>query len=352
MPLPPPNQKTGRTRRLIWGVVRAAIGIGLLAYLAESGIIDLQTLKQLLGSWPVSVAAVALMGVDILMMSLRLSCLLDPHGLHLPLGKSVQLTCVSFLFTAFLPGSSGGVLAKLFYATKDNEGLRTEISAVVIFDRAVGLLSLLLLSLLFVPVFPQLIWSVTALRVLALAVIVLTLGLASGLAVILLNESWAHRLLRRLLNWLPWNDLLHRIVDAIAIYRANLGTLFAALGASMLANFSVACVAGLAAYALGHAAFSLRVLFVAPMGYIANSLPLTPGGLGVGEEAFNSLFHLTGIGGGADALLCWRIWSLPVSIAGLVFYLRGLGRSVHRKQRVPATEAADAAEPGAPYHPQ
>ena len=349
MPSLPSNQKPGRARRLIWGVVRAAVGIGLLVYLAKSGIIDLQTLKQLLSSWPVSLAAVALMGVDILMMSLRLSCLLDPHGLHLPLGKSVQLTCVSFLFTAFFPGTSGGVLAKLFYATKDNEGRRTEISAVVIFDRVVGLLSLLLLSLLFVPVFPQMIWSVTALRVLTLVAILLTLGLIAGLAVILWNESWAHRLLRALLDWLPWNDFLHRIVDAIAIYRTRMGTLFAALGASLLANFSVACVAGLAAFALGHAAFSLRVLLVAPMGYIANSLPLTPGGLGVGEEAFNSLFHLTGIAGGADALLCWRIWSLPVSIAGLVFYLRGLGRSVHRKQAGPSPNVAGA---DARYHPQ
>ena len=349
MPSPPSNREPGRARRLTWGIIRGAVGIGLLVYLAKSGVIDLQTLKQLLSSWPISVAAVALMGVDIVMMSLRLSCLLDVHGLHLPLGKSVQLTCVSFLFTTFLPGSSGGVLAKLFYATKDNEGLRAEISAVVIFDRVVGLFSLLLLSLLFVPVFPQLIWSVPALRVLTLIVVLLAVGMLTGVGVILLNESWAHRLLRKLLDWLPWKDLLHRIVDAIAIYRMRMGALFAALGASLFANFSVACVAGLAAFALGHSAFSLRVLLVAPMGYIANALPLTPGGLGVGEEAFNSLFHLTGIGGGADALLCWRIWSLPVSIAGLVFYLRGLGRSVHRRE---ADSASGVVEPEAPYHPQ
>jgi glycosyltransferase 2 family protein len=346
VPLPPSNRAPGSARRLIWAIVRSAMGIGLLVYLAKSGIIDLQTMKQLLSSWPVSLAAVALMGVDILMMSLRLSCLIDPHGLHLPLGKSVQLTCVGFFFATFLPGSSGGVLAKLFYATKDNEGLRPEISAVVIFDRVIGLLSLLLLSLLLLLVFPQLVWSVITLRVLTLIVLLLTFGLTGCLAVILLDDSWAHHLLRKLLDWLPWKDLLHRIVDAIAIYRGRMGSLMAALGASLLANFSVACVAGLAAFALGHSAFSLRVILVAPMGYIANSLPLTPGGLGVGEEAFNSLFHLAGTGGGADALLCWRIWSLPVSFAGLIFYLRGMGRSVHRKRAAPVADA------DAPYHLQ
>ena len=34
-----------------------------------------------------------------------------------------------------------------------------------------------------------------------------------------------------------------------------------------------------------------------------NSLPLTPGGIGAGETAFNVLFKLTGISGGAEALL-------------------------------------------------
>jgi len=332
VPAPPPNGKTHRTRRLAWGIVRFAIGIGLLVYLAKSGVIDLVTLKKLLSSWPISAAAVALMGVDVLMMSLRLSWLLRPQGLHLGVGKSVQLTCVSFFFTTFLPGSSGGVLAKLFYAAKDNEGKRAEIAAIVIFDRAIGLFSLLLLSLAFVPVFPHLVWSVVPLRLLAMTVAALTIGLLAGFAVILIDGSWAHRALRKTLDWLPWKDLLHRTVDAIGAYRASPGTLAAGLLASLTANFAVVCVAALASFAVGHSTFSLRVLLVAPMGYIANSLPLTPGGLGVGEGAFNSLFRLTGLGGGADALLCWRLWSLPISLAGLACYLRGLGRSVHHAE--------------------
>jgi uncharacterized membrane protein YbhN (UPF0104 family) len=67
---------------------------------------------------------------------------------------------------------------------------------------------------------------------------------------------------------------------------------------------------------------------VIPMGDVANSLPLTPGGLGVGETAFSVLFKLAGLQGGAEALLCWRIWRAMVGLIGLVIYLRGMRRSV------------------------
>lgn len=332
MPSPPLNRPIHRTRRLVWGFLRFAIGIGLLIYLTKSGVIDLAIFRKLFRSWPVSLAAIALIGVDVLMMSLRLSWLLEPHRLHLPLGKSLQLTFVSFFFTTFLPGSSGGILAKVFYAARENEGRRVEIAAVVIFDRAIGLLSLLLLSLVFVPVFWHLVWSVAELRFLALTAALLTIGLVGGVTVILLDQSWAHRLLRRVLEWLPWKELPRRTIDAISFYRGSPGTLLASLGVSLLANFSVICVAALALFALAPQSFASRVFLVAPMGYIANNIPLTPGGLGIGEEAFSALFRLTGLGGGADALLCWRIWSLPASAVGLVCYLRGLGRSVQRRE--------------------
>ncbi len=327
--LPVNQAPSRRTRQIVWGIVRFAIGVGLLIYLVKSGVIDLKMLDKLLARWPITFAGVALMGVDVVMMSLRFCWLLEPHRLHLSMGKSVQLTAVTFVFTTFLPGSSGGVLAKLFYAAKENEGRRTEIGTVVILDRSLGLFSLLLLSLVLVPAFPRLVWSVVELRFLVLIAVIFAVAMVMAFGVILLDESWAHRLLRRVVELLPWKGVSHRMIDAISFYKGNLRTLLAALGASVVANFSVVCVAALACFSLEPSSFASRVFLVAPMGYIANSLPLTPGGLGVGEEAFNSLFRLTGVAGGADTLLWWRICCLPISALGLACCLWGLGRSVH-----------------------
>jgi len=68
---------------------------------------------------------------------------------------------------------------------------------------------------------------------------------------------------------------------------------------------------------------------VAPVEHLVNSLPLTPGGIGVGETVFNALFSLTEMTGGADALLCLRISSLLVGALGLLDYIFGMDRIVH-----------------------
>ena len=46
------------------------------------------------------------------------------------------MTVVSFFFAQFLPGATGGDLARLFYAAKDYKGRRSEILTVSLFDRA------------------------------------------------------------------------------------------------------------------------------------------------------------------------------------------------------------------------
>jgi glycosyltransferase 2 family protein len=85
-------------------------------------------------------------------------------------------------------------------------------------------------------------------------------------------------------------------------------------------------------------ALSLALCLVAPLGHLVNSLPLTPGGLGVGETAFNALFAFTGMADGADALLCVRIWSLLVGALGLLNYLFGMGRIVHWQKDHPQSD--------------
>ena len=65
-----------------------------------------------------------------------------------------------------------------------------------------------------------------------------------------------------------------------------------------------------------------------PLGFLVNTIPLSPGGLGVGEAAFNALFSLVGLNGGADTLLGWRLLTIVLSLPGLPVYLQGRGRFV------------------------
>jgi uncharacterized membrane protein YbhN (UPF0104 family) len=77
-----------------------------------------------------------------------------------------------------------------------------------------------------------------------------------------------------------------------------------------------------------------------PLGFTANALPFTPGGLGVGEAAFNKLFALAGLTGGAEALLGWRLLTILIGLLGLAFYLQGRKRFVHDIETMRAAESS------------
>ena len=299
-------------------------------------------MSRLVTDWPVSLVALVLIFADIALMALRLSWLVRPQGLEMPYAKSLELTLVSSFFATFLPGAAGGDLPKLYYAAKNNRGRRAEIVTVVLFDRVIGLFSLLVLPLLFAPLFPGLLRDVPALRLLLIvSAAFATLALA-GFLLCLLNRTLPDaiaRFISLLVNrlggrFLPAENLPARILATIRAYRGHPVILAGAFAASLLSNLSMIAVTALAIELLYPGSLSLRMSLVIPMGDIANSLPLTPGGLGVGESAFNALFKLTGLQGGAEALLSWRIWRAVVGLAGLVLYLRGPRRSVFQSENL------------------
>jgi len=318
-----------KPREAVWAIVRLAVGIALLVCLAKWRLIDFGELIKLFTAWPITLAALALIFLDIFLMSIRLCWLFRPQGLHLPLLRSLDLTLVSSLFATFLPGAAGGDIAKLFYAAKENKGQRAEIVTTVAFDRAVGLFSILLLPLLFAPLFMPLIGSVPALQILLAITAMLAAGMLAAFLLCLFSYAWVIRAAKWISRALPVRELPERVVASVAAYRGRWGVLCASLAASLAANLTLIAATALAIYLISPSSLSLKLCLVVPMGDVANSLPLTPGGLGVGETAFGALFRIAGLRGGAEALLCWRIWRAMVGLVGLAIYLRGVRRAVY-----------------------
>jgi uncharacterized membrane protein YbhN (UPF0104 family) len=96
-------------------------------------------------------------------------------------------------------------------------------------------------------------------------------------------------------------------------------------------------------FAMGFDALSLPSYFTAGIwAMIANSIPLTPGGLGVGEAAFAQLAHILepvpSHASYATAFLAMRVLNALIGILGLLPYI------LHRQEISQAVERA-AAEP-------
>lgn len=310
-------------------LVRTAIGIGLLVYLGLSGAIQWRTLLGLFVAWRITLAALLILLVDIGLMAWRLALLVKPHGLYLSLRSSLRLTLIGIFFNSFLPGATGGDVVKLFYATQGNPGRRTEVATIVLLDRAVGMFGLLVLPLLVAPFFPRLFGSSPVLPDLLRLAALFAVVMLAGLLVCFSSRVKNSRLLSWIFEKLPGGDYARRIFETVHGYRHSLGTLGASLGVALVTHLLAAVVTLLAGWATNPRGLAWEMIALIPLGHLANALPLTPGGLGVGEAAFDALFALVGVNGGAEALLGWRLLTLLISLLGLVFYLQGRRRFVH-----------------------
>ncbi len=326
-----------RGSKILWAILRASVGIGLLIYLGISGAINWSALLGLVSAWKITLAAFALLWVDVVICAWRQCILLQPAGFHLSLNSSIRLSLVGSFFNTFLPGSGGGDVVKIFYATQGHAGRRTKVATILLLDRAVGLFALLLWLLIVLPMFPGLLHAMPVLQRILLG----TAFLAAGMCIAVWLCFSARLRNSALLSWIfskrP-GKYLALIFDTVHTYRNNLGALWSAVAISLVAHTLNVAVALLAAKAIVPGMFTWKASVLMQIGFLVNALPITPGGLGVGEAAFDALFKGAGLSGGVETLLAWRILMLLVSLFGLVFYLQG------RRQFVQVAGVSSAAD--------
>lgn len=319
--------KTLRQRLLTF--LRIALGLGLLIYLGASGMIDWRALAGLGRHWPLSLAALGLVALaGIVLLAWRLCLLMRPHGLHLSLAASIRLTLIGLFFNTCLPGSTGGDVVKIYYAMAGNRGRRLEIATIMMLDRLAGLFGILGFTFLLVPFFQSMLAAYPVLHGLVWAA-------GGGLAIVLAG-MWCctsdqmiwRRAVRWLVQTLPGGDYLERVLNTLRLYRAHTWVCCQVIGVSIAVHLCLTLSTLLVIQATHPLGADRRMMLLIPMGFVANSLPVTPGGLGVGEAAFDQLFHLAGFTGGAVAILAWRVLMLIIGLPGLVFYLLDKKQSV------------------------
>ncbi|GAC1700716.1 MAG: hypothetical protein NVS9B4_02620 [Candidatus Acidiferrum sp.] len=315
-------------RKPLLALLRFAFGTAILIYLFHTKTIDPRILTKLVSAWRITLVAMAVLLVDLLLMSERACLLFKPQGLRLTLADSFRLSLLGLFFSTFLPGASGGDVAKLFYATKEHAGQRAKIVTVLIFDRAIGFFSMLVLPFFFVPLFLPLIRSLPSLRHVLWVIAYLSLGTLGVLLLAVFNRPLQSLLSKDSLIPARWRTLARNSLSSLETYQRSPGALLAALLISLLANLSVIAITALAVLLLNPAGLASRMCLIIPIGHVINGIPLTPGGLGVGEAAFNALFKMTGLQSGAETLFIWRIWKTSISLLGFAVYLRGMGTSL------------------------
>lgn len=305
---------------------KLVIGLGLVAWLWARTQIEWSDFAPLRDGWPWFLAAQGVFLVCFVITIVRWRLLLQALGVPIPMKDGVRLGMVGLFFNQFAPGGTGGDLVKAYYAARENPGTRAEAILSVVLDRVIGLTGLMVLAGIVLLANLQVIWEHEVLRWLGMSVAIVAAGVLVAGGLLAWPGLWQRPAIRRLYDRLPGRNLLARVAHALWQVRGKRRLLFASLVLSV-ANHSLIVITHvfLARSVLGETPSpSLAVFFFAvPVGLLAIALPLTPGGWGVGEVAYQKLFEQFGFGGGLILALLIRATWLLWAVVGLGFYLGG-----------------------------
>jgi glycosyltransferase 2 family protein len=258
------------------------------------------------------------------------------RALDLPftLRNAFRLGLVGVFYNTFFPGSVGGDLVKAFFIAREHPERKTRAVATVIMDRALGLFGLILFTAVLgsiawadgdprITANPKLQWLIKTMAVIAGA------SIAGFLLLGLLPQRRVDRFARRL-KWFPKvGGSLAEFWYAVWMYRQRLRTVVLGVGLSALAHFALVFAFHTASRVFppanpGEQATLAEHMVIAPMGFIVQALPLTPGGVGVGEAAFAGLYKLCGLdpSRGVIARLAMRVGEWIIALIGYIVFLR------------------------------
>lgn len=258
------------------------------------------------------------------------------RALDLPFAvrNAYRLSLVGIFYNTFIPGSVGGDLVKAYFIAHAHPERKTRAVASVIADRAMGLFGLIL----FVAVLGSIAWAMGDARIAANPdlqwIVKLMAAVAGGSAVAFvllgfLPQSRVNRFAGRLKSvpklgaslaegwYAVWEYRQRPKVVAVGVAlsaASHFGLVFAFFCASRV--FPPANPADLPTLS--------EIMVIAPIGFIAQAIPITPGGVGVAEGVFAWLYKLSNRPEslGAVARIALRMVEWLIALTGYIVYLR------------------------------
>jgi uncharacterized membrane protein YbhN (UPF0104 family) len=293
-------------------------GAGIFAWMLLSGKLDLSRVGKSLTRWPLMLGIIALGYAQVVVIAWRWKLLLNAQRIQLSFRPAWGLTMIGMLFNVVIPGSVGGDIVKGYYITRVNAARKSHAAVSLVMDRATGLIGLLILGAVMAIVG----WDETnrnaATRSLGFVTVTGAIGgLAVLCAAVLAGKSISG------LSFLP--AVVRNVFEALHEYRSRSAAVPLALGLSIFNQMLSCSMYYLALRAVGVTNLPLNQFFlIVPLGMVTSAVPISPGGVGVGQAAFFALFKIVAPGyaaAGTDALTVYQLMFILICISGLYWYI-------------------------------
>jgi hypothetical protein len=305
-------------RRNAGVALKVLFGAAVFAWMVLSGKLDLARVGKSLTHWPLILGMVAFLYGQVWVTAWRWRFLLRAQGIFLPFSRTWGLTMIGMLFNVVIPGAVGGDLIKGYYIARANAGRKSHAATSVLMDRLTGLIGLLILGAVMVLISWDEMMRTPATRSLGLLTAGGALGGLAGIYAAVFSGKSISR-------WTFVPRFIRGLFEALHEYRARYAVIPVALLLSIF-NQTLSCaIYYLALKAVGITDMPVGVFFlVVPLGLVTTAIPLSPGGVGVGQAAFFALFQIVApryAAAGTDAMTVFQLMFILVCLTGLYWYI-------------------------------
>ena len=299
----------------------------LVFFLLKSGRLDLSLIGQLFKVSNYWMLGALIFPLIPLITSLRWILLVNQDSTKkFPYIVGLKLTWIGLFFNNFLPGAVTGDLIKLGYAKSINSTLsKTHLFTVMFADRVFGVMGLLFVMGFFTIIqFHDLI----AISPLVSKFVYFNLSLFLGVIVFfafLFLPFKGQTFLKCYLKKVPIvGEMFGRLLTQVWNIGKSKSTVLKVISLSILVQFL-----GILAFWFLIFPFILETslsfysfMTLAPMGFMAIAIPISPSGLGVGHVAFEFLFESYGVEKGASLFNLFFLFQVAVNALGAIPYFR------------------------------
>lgn len=331
-------------KKVLITLVQIAVTIGLL-YLVYHDPRKREEMWQALNhakySWVI--AGVFAYAVVEVAAALRWNVLLRVQGIRLTAPRVSGLFLIGMFYNQFLPGGTGGDIIKSYLLLKETPDKKAGALLAVVFDRFIGLVALVAITVTLVSLrFNLLSQTQDTRRLLWVLLFLLSISIACLLASFVIS---GFNLFHALPHRFPGRDKLIEIAAAYHLYARHWFATLTAFGASLIAHLATFTTFLCAAYALRANVPVTNFFAVMPIERTISALPISFAGVGLRERILQTLLHqLCGVPEGVAVLigsLSFLIILICCVPGGIVyFFYKPSGETRHVRMREMKTEVA------------
>lgn len=296
-------------------IIKFSIVLGAFFYLLKNGELDLKKLfsKELLLNIENILLVIFCISLTYFIGSIRWWLILKSFKYNFKLTEIIKITYIGAFFNNVLFGAYGGDLVKGYYIYKFTKN-SLKATLTILFDRIVGFVGLFLVGIYsLISIFDKKIFSIISFKLILITFLLL------ALIIFFIYIFYKKKVFSKKIN-----KYLNEFIIYLNSNKKNI--LFFILLSSLLftiVHISVYIISDIILY------FDLgvkKVFFLNFFTTLVNTVPITPGGIGIGEIAFvnlNNFFftNQTNFKNIANIILLYRLINLVVCLPGAVIYI-------------------------------